>query len=86
LGFDTTGNYSLMYNKGNGVVCIRIKGNAEGSTTMYDEKNITHFTMMELISGAESKLQLKQIHDNVFYRILETNNEIMNLAIKIYSK
>jgi hypothetical protein len=34
--------------------------------------------MMELISGAESKIQVKQIQDNVFYPILETNNEPSN--------
>ena len=41
---------------------------------------------MELISGAENKTQLKQIQESIFYPIQDTNNQIMQLSIKIYSK
>lgn len=48
--------------------------------------HITYYTMMELISGAENKTQLKQIQESIFYPIQDTNNQIMQLSIKIYSK
>lgn len=42
--------------------------------------------MMELIAGAQNKIQIKKIQENILYPVLETNNQIMHLSIRIYSK
>ncbi len=42
---DENGNYSVLYNKTNGIVCIRVKASADGFTKMYDEKTRTDISI-----------------------------------------
>jgi hypothetical protein len=35
---DENGNYSVLFNKGNGIVCVRVQPSTDGLSKMYDEK------------------------------------------------
>ncbi len=42
---DENGNYSVLYNKTNSVICVRVKASADGFTKMYDEKTRTDISI-----------------------------------------
>lgn len=45
LGFSNTddnGDYSVIFNKGNGLVCVVISPNSDGTTEMFDEKTLSY--------------------------------------------
>ena len=60
LGFsktDDNGDYSVIFNKGNGLVCVVISPNSDGTTEMFDEKTLSYIP----ISKKNSTFKLTNI-------------------------